>query len=328
MKRATIGENSSGFVAIIVAVVVTVIISVITISFTRIMRREQRQALDRQLSTQAFYAAESGANYAIKSGMAERSECEQPGDPGYLDAHNAVKFTCLLVNDDPDELVFDDVNTDEPTIFRINENLSEMTIGWQSSTGNTTWPPGGWYTPTPTFRVASEWGSIVSVVEVVIWPIKSTIDSDDLLTSARTYYLYPSPGGISEEGTVNYSSDGDIVSGKCHQNKTPKHCQVKIAGMGASGATNGYVVRLRSIYSSVSLQINGTDVGGQPTELTGAQRVIDVTGRASDVLRRVQIRLPIRSSYSLPIFAIETAGDLCKRLDVYPDGADNSVCSP
>ena len=41
-----------------------IVMSLIVLGFAQISRRNQRESLDRQLSTQAFYAAESGVNDA------------------------------------------------------------------------------------------------------------------------------------------------------------------------------------------------------------------------------------------------------------------------
>lgn len=307
--------DEQGFVAMITCLLLSIIITIITVSFVRIMQREQRQALDRQLSTQAFYAAESGANYAIKKDIANKTTCDTPGT-GTLDANQVVKFTCLLVNETPEELVFDGINTEKPTVFSISQPVSELEFFWEGPAGTETWRAPSNY---PTLYNLNDWGSNIGIVEVVVYPIKSTIDVNDLRSSSRTYYLYPTTGG----GNVDYSEDAQVVRAHCDPGRSatkPKKCRVTLSGLSGSGATGGYVLRLRSIYNPVSLQINGEDAAGTRLALRGAQRVIDVTGKAGDVLRRIQIRLPIRSGYALPIFAIEAGENLCKLQDTYPGG--------
>ena len=51
-------------VAILVTMNLMIVISLIVLGFAQISRRNQRQSLDRQLSTQAFYAAETAVNDA------------------------------------------------------------------------------------------------------------------------------------------------------------------------------------------------------------------------------------------------------------------------
>ncbi|HSX32249.1 MAG TPA: pilus assembly PilX N-terminal domain-containing protein, partial [Candidatus Saccharimonadales bacterium] len=58
--------KESGMVAIMVTIILMIVISLIVLGFAQIARRNQRQSLDRQLSTQAFYAAETGVNDASK----------------------------------------------------------------------------------------------------------------------------------------------------------------------------------------------------------------------------------------------------------------------
>ena len=55
-------KNQDGIVSLIVSITIMIIISLVVISFARLMRTEQEQALDRQLSSQAFYAAETAVN--------------------------------------------------------------------------------------------------------------------------------------------------------------------------------------------------------------------------------------------------------------------------
>jgi Tfp pilus assembly protein PilX len=65
-------RNEEGLVSIIVVTIVIIILSLMTIGFAKIMDREFRQSLDRELAVQANYAAESGMNDArnyIASGV-------------------------------------------------------------------------------------------------------------------------------------------------------------------------------------------------------------------------------------------------------------------
>lgn len=326
MKSITKTDNTQGFVAIITAFIITAVLSVITISFVVVMGRERTQARDRQLSSQAFYAAESGVNYALKTKLAQKPECTSLSS---IDAVQAVSVPCILVQDNPDQLVFDDVNTQRPVVFKINEQLNDMTITWQNPSNKPLWYPT--MSATPNFPSSSTWGERVGVIEIIIYPIKATVNSTDLLTSARTYYLYPKVGPTNSPANVDWgpnppaagNTDGSVVGGNCSATSTPKHCQARITGMGSIGAVNGYVIRLRAIYNTASLTINGNGPGGSPSSLTGAQKVIDVTGKASDVLRRIQVRTPQRAGYDLPLFAIETAESLCKQLQTEPNNTTN-----
>ena len=62
IKASRLHKDQSGVVSIVISIIIMVILSLIAISFARIMRQEQQQAYERQLHTQAYYAAESAVN--------------------------------------------------------------------------------------------------------------------------------------------------------------------------------------------------------------------------------------------------------------------------
>src|ERR1039458_10050844 len=66
-RLTKIKDDQSGFASIVIASVIILVLSLITVGFAQLMQREQRSALDRQLSSQAYYAAESGINDAVSA---------------------------------------------------------------------------------------------------------------------------------------------------------------------------------------------------------------------------------------------------------------------
>lgn len=107
-------QNQHGIVSIFVAVMFVLITSLITTSFAFLMRREQQQVLDQQLSTQAFYAAESGVNDAVKAletgGLGDITQCgQQIGTTSKELATGFQRYTCILVNTTPGEVVIDEL---------------------------------------------------------------------------------------------------------------------------------------------------------------------------------------------------------------------------
>src|SRR4051794_27185754 len=59
-ERQSLGQ--AGLVSIIVTLIMMLVISLIVVGFAEITRRNGSEALERQLSTQAYYAAETGIN--------------------------------------------------------------------------------------------------------------------------------------------------------------------------------------------------------------------------------------------------------------------------
>jgi Tfp pilus assembly protein PilX len=113
-----INIKQAGMVSIIVTVILMFVISITVLGFAQVIRRSQREALDNQLSTQAFYAAESGINdartiLAANPGSSVTS-CAKPSPPNpfstldyTVDAAHGVSYSCLLVEPSPSQLKYD-----------------------------------------------------------------------------------------------------------------------------------------------------------------------------------------------------------------------------
>src|SRR6056297_3601709 len=156
-------NNQAGFVSIIVASILMVIMTLITIGFTQLMQREQRQALDRQLSTQAYYAAESGINdfytYLQASNESpddfpfdqkEKTDCDTDAlsesfNGGVLDDSGLIRYTCLQYDLDPEtiELNNGSIETDQSKVVPIylsntggGNAIQQITLAWEHQDGD------------------------------------------------------------------------------------------------------------------------------------------------------------------------------------------------
>ena len=86
---------------VLLTMILMIVVGLIVLGFAQISRRNQRQALDRQLSTQAFYAAETGVNdaanlikTAVQAGtvVAAKPDCTSTGG-GFYAAPSACRLT-------------------------------------------------------------------------------------------------------------------------------------------------------------------------------------------------------------------------------------------
>lgn len=351
MRRATtsLQRNQRGFVSIIVAMILIVLVSLIAIGFAFLASQNQRDNLNRQLSTQAFYAAESGVNDAIEnlSTLGNLTSCNQTSGVGKQDLGNGVAYTCVLINNQPDDLTYDSISTDESTLVRVQANgtVANLQIGWQDSANASGFAgiAGGFKLPTQAtidgtsigtpaagyVSTTARFPSYIGMLRTTIIPANAVTSADNLLNRSQNIFLYPKgSASASQSGTVpfrsvgNMAADGVFGDGMCHANSTPRRCNVRITGIGL----NDFYVRLKAIYKPVAVTITATDSGGNRLQLSGAQAVIDATGRAQDVVRRIQVRVPLSSSYYFPEYAIESADTICKRYAVWPGGAE--VLSP
>src|SRR5688572_5036935 len=124
MRIAKLHKQESGLVSIVVTTIIMLVLTLVVIGFARLSQREQRQALDRQISTQAFYAAETAVNDArdkLKTASAAvlgdeyMDDCDEfstaVGLTGQrvIDAAAGVSYSCLMVDPSPTSLEFANV---------------------------------------------------------------------------------------------------------------------------------------------------------------------------------------------------------------------------
>src|SRR5688572_21036006 len=122
--------KEKGLVSITVTMILMIVLSLIVLGFAQVARRNQRQALDQQLSTQAFYAAESAINDVrnlVKAAGAgasvpAKTACPSGGGGGFYNSLNSTvngsigaSYTCLLVNPAPSSLIYGSIG-DRSTI--------------------------------------------------------------------------------------------------------------------------------------------------------------------------------------------------------------------
>jgi hypothetical protein len=349
VRRITpIHHNQAGLVSITVTILFIMMISILTTSFAFLMRRESQQALDRQLSTQAFYAAESGINDAAAAAregtdLSALTDCQTDpaGLSSSLDASNTFQYTCLLVDETPTSLAYDNISTDESTVVRLSAggtSIARLRISWHAAGGySDETNPNIFATNNqhhlPMFSFYSDSGvntfaQHTGILRSTIIPVDGSFDRSELINGSQTLFLYPVGQADSGINTIAYrdnsqAREGVFLDGDCRApNPTaPRYCSATITNL-----NNSLIyLRLISIYKASTVEIEAFDSSDQPLELSGSQLKVDVTGRANDVLRRIQVRLPQVSQYHYPEFALEAAEGICKRLvvmdTVFVDGS-------
>ncbi len=347
-KRATrFGER--GMVSFLVTLIMMLVITLIVIGFSEVTRRNAREALDRQLSSQAFYAAESGINvtkttiasYITSTGstnLVAKTTCANDysataasGNPGGIaplsNAAN-VRYTCVLVNPKPSNLQFPVSQTDSVIMpVLANANLKTVTVTWAAqglnSSSNLTCAGGTdtGFTPSATWSSDCDLG--VLRLDILQNPTSSSAAGYTALDN-NTISLFLTPRG-SHDGTKTVTfgpTTGYVVSGvdatsgsgKCSSGV----CKVTIT---MPDNTTSYRFRTTMLYKeSDSVTISGQTDSGAAT-FNGAQAVVDVTGQDQDELRRIQARVSLTSSTTLiPSNAVASSSDICKNFSILPTG--------
>ncbi|HSH55663.1 MAG TPA: VWA domain-containing protein [Candidatus Limnocylindrales bacterium] len=343
-------QSEQGVVSIMVTMVLMVVITLIVLGFAQLSRREQVQTLDRQLSQQAFFAAESGINdarytifKALQAGkeVQEKDDCEtkpQPPDnnptPGNpypadprIDAANNVEYTCLLVTtklpDIQQSLASEGKSVTIP-IKPAGGLVNRIHINWRaterpaSTTGcstTATIPTTGSFPK----NAAGGWNCPFGVLRVDIVPTgPGVIKRDVLLANQKAFFLYPTR--VTHTQTVDYAGPrGAVRAMAC----TIDGCDIDMINVGGS---TEYAMRFSSIYKGGTFTVSAKDAAGAPLRLQGAQARIDATGKAQNVLRRMQVRVSLLADGGVTSEqAIQSGSSLCKRFSVIPESKSFSI---
>jgi Tfp pilus assembly protein PilX len=322
-------SRESGMVAIMVTMILMIVISLIVLGFAQISRRNQRQALDRQLSTQAFYAAETGINDAaelIKNAVAggtavpAKPDCASTGSGFYstsptLDASSSVSYTCLTVNPTPSTLAYNSIGTTGTVVplLATSGTIASITLNWQSKDSSAT-PVASCPTGTATvFSAASAWNCGYGVLRFDLVPTAGSLSLAGLQSATMTAFVVPlASGGTGTANPITYTTGGG-------NSMLGVICSNSGCSLTVNGLTQGkYYLRVSSLYKDASLQITAVSGTGTAVSFQGAQALLDATGKAQDVLRRIQVRLPLSGSSAngMSDYAIQSSEAICKRFSV------------
>jgi Tfp pilus assembly protein PilX len=322
-------RHYDGFVSIFTVMVIMSVLTIIAIGFATITHQAQKRVLDNQLSVQAYYAAESGINDATTAldsdSSLSKSSCKDASD-GFkydIDIARGVSYTCLLIDSTPDNLLYDGV----PTIASGNsivsnlrstngDGITTLNLSWDAESGGSKAPVGA--SATPAFTNASTWGQNLGILKLDIVPF-SSLQRTDLVDQSYSVYLYPTTNivGVNIFSILPGSNTkGQVLLTRCATSNSLRYrcdASVNLAG----SAYDHYLVRLATYYNSVDTQIEALNSSATVLELADEQALVDSTGKANDVLRRIQARVPLGKDYSYKeSFSLASGDSFCKRLFV------------
>ncbi len=340
-------SNEAGVVSIITVVLLAMVLTLITTAFVKSTNSNQRQALDNQLSTQAFYAAETGINDVttlIKKGIVTdttaTSDCTTfmgiinankadigrdfglGGSPSVLNSSSNIEYTCVMVTSKAPNIQID-AEVGQGYIYPVRSVdgnvIDKLKIKWGG--GQTTATSSGSELPTKNAWRANR----KALIRLTFYYPSAMLSRADLIANQRTFFLKPvSSGGATS--LVGTSADGTIAEVACASDE----CDLEISNInvmtGMIPANNrALYIRVEPIYSSAPTVTIEAYSGGLQQNLAGAQYVIDVTGRANDVYRRLEVRRKIEINWGFPDDTVQTGGDLCKQFEVWPGAAPTDV---
>lgn len=320
MKR-TLRTEQTGMVAIIVTMIMMFVITLIVIGFSEVTRRNQREALDSQLATQAYYAAETGVNDVVNLISNQNADIQTMGTTGCsLGTYGGVSYprplkgtdvvnTCLTIDPNPTSLLADTIEQSTDTIVwnvqtTSGNPFSSLTFKWSPdpSIASGTCPSAFNSYPRAT---AASWSCKNALLRVDMVPAGGPYDAASLATATKTLYLKPS---AASSGALTLGAASAYQAG-CVPNAQGV-CSVTVNVTGAA-----YYMRLTTLYATAkSVILTGTEGVSTPARFAEGQVIIDSTGRAQDQVKRIRVRVPLGTPATLPIFAVQGKGTICKNL--------------
>ncbi len=333
-----LNSNENGMAAIIVAVLMMIVLSLIVLAMSQDTNREQRQTLDRQLSDQAFYNAESGINdvanyiYTTPTAPIIKDKCDIiPELNRDIDGPNGTnKYSCVMYDKAPRTIQFDSISTSSPRVVPIQpvddtgapRPLSKLTISWDDSTNRDAAITGScnFNSGAPELPASCNYGGVRLEL------ITPASTRDNINRFGLVAFLLPNSSSGTDISTTSLAfpdNKGVISATKCNGAAGTRRCSKTITDM----SSTSLYLNLRSLYQPVNLSISGVDASNNPVRFKDSQIMIDATGRANDVLRRVQVRIPATSQYQYPGFAIQSKDSICKVIEVKKDNGTGGVTS-
>jgi Tfp pilus assembly protein PilX len=349
-------NKQQGFVSIITTSLIMIITTLVVIGFSQLMQRELRQSLDRQLNSQALYAAETGINdlyNKLQLGeltKEEETECDvtdadvwpNGGVVNPSNTNNEAAYTCILYDQTPPYIEFNNgaVTTQQSKIFPIqpksnslNTKVGSLKFSWSGARGNTdlTTLPNNGSCPTVSSLPSSPANPGVPILRVDLMkvPLDEVVNLTALTgDSASTFFLYPksSCGETSNEYATHFgtANKGKMIAVNCSSSLSSGYaCEYEITKMQeVDDGSNRYFARIKSIYNDADVRIEGTAIGtggGTATamQFVGAQVTADVTGKSNDVLRRIKVQIG-NPSYPIPEFVVQGLSGVCKGIEISP----------
>ena len=334
--------NQEGAASLLFTLVMIIIISLLAIGFSVITTNDQKATLDKSVSLQAEYAAQSGIN-SVVSGIINHNSavsrsstatCTPTGGviPTFPNTNN-TRITCLKWSYSPQSLVYTSTNSSSTIINPLDSNgnpttISEVDIKWgpANPTSLPLYPS--------TFSTASL--SEVNDVPSSKFPILKivTANSSDM-SNLTTTYVVPVSGASSQvaQGAIGIN----IITVGCGTSSAATSCTAKLKCLqwttnvnNSCIATNGGLLTTSSFDGSqLSINISGIQsIGGAAIQFSNSQVQIDSTAQNGNTVKRLVAGYTVggASAWSPTLTAATGSTALCKNFEF--DNTNNNTGSP
>ncbi len=336
LRSNKIIHSAEGIVSIIVTMVMIIVITLVVISFSVLANNEDQRAAFRQLSLEAYYAANSGLNNTVSivetdikasQPIVNQHRCSTTVYNQYdtlSSSSQDVVYTCVNVDNTP-TYAQQSIAQGSYWAFPVEINPN-ATAAFQSIdftwTGSATLGSASWSCPsTGYFYPYSQWNGSCPPSAIQIDLIDGSNDTSLAYDQKHYYTIFVTPNQSANQiHNINTTSPGVYgLSVPCQSNGSLPNltysCELKLK-VHPSGL---YYVRVMPIYGNINLNVSAI-AGGQPQPLYNIQANIDVTGKAQGVLKRLDATIPLNNLGGVP-FALQSNQSICKQIYGVPAGS-------
>lgn len=259
-------------------------------------------------------------------------------------------YTCVNISmNSPDYLAKMTTSNTQIVPLRATGSVDEIVIQWftqEDNGGQSAAVPGGNWDSLPPISGWNNGAPPLLRVQLITPGESFSLNELNGTVKSSTVFLRPStvaPGvPASQVVTINDSSPARAtVVGSYNNSLNPVACSRNFAQGGyacqvtlkleenrgiSEGASQNALLRLDLMYRDANVRVSLFN-GPTSVDFNGVQPVVDSTGRASDLFRRVESRLRLGSDFSYPSYVVDLENALCKDFAVNDTGATGS-CNP
>lgn len=331
-------DNQKGVVSFFTVIFVTMLLLILTTAYIRLMVNEQRQATDNDLSSRAFYAAETGVNDAIikikqalEAGDLSSISTNTCGDEKELSADADISYTCQFISLNTNKIK-GSLEQDQTLVLDLTDvaAVEKIEVQWhepdRDAEGDA--PFSGAVTSLNAGQNLSNWTSDIPA----IMRLQAITFGNTNITRAniinKISFGYPTISGSGVfGGDLDINEKKGPATGSVCANNRPRDkfaCKITFTDLGTK--PNKFL-RLQAINNGAEYELSLKNKFGTTIAIPNQVATIDVTGKAgSDVFRRVRVTVPINTnggpsnSALLPDQVLVVNQDICKDFEVSDSG--------
>jgi len=268
---------------------------------------------------------------------------------------STVSYSCLLVNPDPTTLTYAPVQVGEsevvPLIGKSQTSggaspIQDLTISWE--TNNAASPISFSSCPDPSKVGANlppqtKYDKLcpdAGILQLDIFPDSHRALNNITTNATTTVYLQPNNplDGTTPAAIVNTVSNASVIPSQCSSAPTSGfYCNatLNLSSLTYANSLGVFYLRVSPFYQESNIEISAKDRVGKPLGLADAQALIDATGDASNVLKRIQesICISVYCQNAVPLNALQSTTGIYKQFTTRPDcttgrGVPSGGCPP